>query len=104
MYDIIGIVYIQTTTVQSEPTRRTLTQHQKFHKAKYLIDQLPALASEVGMEEFLERMDVLEQLRDIWTRGGNAVVVEVPDWNESCARDSSGISQPNKIVNLQEMC
>lgn len=104
MYDIIGIVYIQTTTVQSEPTRRTLTQHQKFHKAKYLIDQLPALASEVGMEEFLERMDVLEQLRDIWTRGGNAVVVEVPDWNESCAGDSSGISQPNKIVNLQEMC
>ena len=104
MYDIIGIVYIQKTTVQSEPTRRILTQHQKFHKAKCLIDQLPALASEVGMEEFLEHMDVLEQLRDIWTRGGNAVVVEVPDWNESCAGDSSGISQPNKIVNLQEMC
>ena len=90
--------------MQSEPTRRILTQHQKFHKAKCLIDQLPALASEVGMEEFLEHMDVLEQLRDIWTRGGNAVVVEVPDWNESCAGDSSGISQPNKIVNLQEMC
>ena len=104
MYDIIGIVYIQTTTVQSEPTRRILTQHQKFHKAKYLLDQPPALASEVGMEEFLERMNVLEQLRDIWKRGGNAVVVEVPDWNESCAGDSSGISQPNKIVNLQEMC
>ena len=56
------------------------------------------------MEEFLERMDVLEQLRDILEKRGNAVVVEVPDWNESCAGDSSGISQPNKIVNLQEMC
>ena len=99
MYDIIGIVYIQTTTVQSEPTR-TLNQHQKFHKAKYLIDQLPALASEVEMEEFLERMDVLEQLRDIWTRGGNAVVVEVPDWNESCAGDSSGISQWHSQIKL----
>ena len=102
---LLGLfIYIQKTTVQSEPTRRILTQHQKFHKAKCSIDQLPALASEVGMEEFLEHMDVLEQLRDTWTRGSNAIVVEVPDWNESCAGDSSGILQPNKIVNLQEMC
>ena len=43
-------------------------------------------------------MDVLEQLRDIWTRGGNAVVFEVLDWNKPCARDSLGISQPNKTV------
>ena len=41
--------------------------------------------------EFLEYMEVLEQLKDIWTRGGNGVVVEVPDCNEPCVGDSSGI-------------
>ena len=55
------------------------------------MDQLPALVSEVGMEEFIKRMEVLEQLKDIWTRGGNAVVVEVFDSSEECAGISSGI-------------
>ena len=37
-----------------------LTQHQKFRKAKTTIEQLPTLAYEVGMVEFIERMNVLE--------------------------------------------
>ena len=51
-----------------------LTQHQKFRKAKTTIEQLPALASEVGMVEFIERMNVLEQIRNIWARGGKVTV------------------------------
>jgi len=43
------------------------------------------------MEEFIERMKVLEQLKDVWTRGGNAVVVEVPDCSEQCDRDPPSI-------------
>ena len=53
-----------------------LTQHQKFGKAKTTIEQLPALASEVGMVEFIERMNVLEQIRNIWARGGKVTVSE----------------------------
>jgi len=76
--------------VQSEPTRRILDQHQKFRKAKYVMDQLPALVSEVGMEEFIKRIEVLEQLKDVWTRGGSAIVVEVSDSSEECAGILSG--------------
>ena len=83
--------------MQSKPTR-ILDQHQKFHKAKYVIDQLPALTSEVGMDEFMERLEVLEQLKDVWTRGGSAVVVEVPDHDEPCAGDLSGMLKQNKIT------
>lgn len=53
-----------------------LTQHQKFRKAKTIIEQLPALASEVGMEEFMERMNVLSQIKDIWARGGKVTVTD----------------------------
>ena len=85
--------------MQSKPTR-IFNQHQKFHKAKYVIDQLPALASEVGMDEFMERLEVLEQLKDVWTRGRSAVVVEVPDHDEPCAEDLSGMLEQNKLIQL----
>ena len=44
----------------------TLTQHQKFQKAKIIADKLPSLASEVGMDEFIKRMDTLKQVHDVW--------------------------------------
>ena len=52
------------------------TKHDKFRRAQAIIEQLPSLASEVGMDEFKKRMDVLEQLHSIWARGGRAVVTE----------------------------
>ena len=43
------------------------------------------------MDEFMERLEVLEQLKDVWTRGGSAIVVEVPNHDEPCAGDLSGM-------------
>lgn len=55
---------------------KVLSQHEKFRKAKSIIDQLPSLASEVGMDEFLERVNTLDKLREIWARGGRVIVTE----------------------------
>lgn len=43
------------------------------------------------MEEFIERMEVLELLKDVWTRGGNAVVIEVPECSEQHAGAIAGM-------------
>ena len=56
-----------------------MSQHQKFVKAKKVVDKLPSLASEVGMKEFTERIDVLQSIHDIWARGGKVIVVEEDD-------------------------
>ena len=40
---------------------------------------LPSLASEVGMKEFTERIDVLQCIHDIWARGRKVIVVEEDD-------------------------
>ena len=60
-----------------------MSQHQKFVKAKKVVDKLPSLASEVGMKEFIERIDVLQCIHDIWAHGhdiwahgGKVIVVE----------------------------
>lgn len=50
------------------------------------------------MDEFMEHLEVLEHLKDIWTRGRSAVVVEVPDYDEPCAGDLSGMLKPNKLT------
>ena len=44
---------------------RALSQHQKFVKAKKVVDKLPSLASEMGMNEFTERIDVLQCIHDV---------------------------------------
>ena len=41
-----------------------------------MVDKLPSLASEVGMSEFSQQMEMLEQLHDIWFHGGKAIVNE----------------------------
>ena len=48
----------------------------------------------------MERLEVLEQLKDVWTRGRSAVVVEVPDHDEPCAEDLSGMLEQNKLIQL----
>jgi len=55
------------------------------------MDQLPALVSEVGMEEFVERIEILEKLKDVWQRGGTAIVVEVSENSEEITEISTGI-------------
>jgi len=50
------------------------------------------------MDEFMEHLKVLEQLKDVWTRGKSAAVVEVPDHEEPCAGDLSGMLEQNKHI------
>ena len=61
--------------------RTTLTQHQKFQKAKAIVDKLPSLASKVGMDEFIKRMDTLKQVHDVWAHGGSVIVFNEDDVN-----------------------
>ena len=56
-----------------------MSQHQKFVNAKKVVDKLPSLASEVGMKEFTEKIDVLQCIHDIWAHGGKVNVVEEDD-------------------------
>ena len=57
----------------------TLTQHQKFQKAKKVFDKLPSLASEVGMKDFMKQMDPLQKIHDVWAHGGNVIVLDEDD-------------------------
>ena len=85
---------LQTKNVSSaDCSRRVLNQHQKFHKAKHLIDQLPALVSEVGMDEFVERIEVLEKLKDVWERGGNASIIEICENGTEVFENSEGSTE-----------
>ena len=51
----------------------------KFVNAKKVVDKLPSLASEVGMKEVTERIDVLQCIHDIWVRDGKVIIVEEGD-------------------------
>lgn len=54
-----------------------LSQHQKFHKAQVVTQDLASLASEVGMGEFRERYALLKKLRGTWAEGKVAVVIQL---------------------------
>ena len=56
-------------------TPAALMSHQKYRQVMAIPSDLAGLASEVGHVEFLERLDVLKQLRTEWA---NAVVTVVP--------------------------
>ena len=62
-------IYFQVTSINREEVRTALSQHQKFRKVLTIAQELSSLASEVGMAEFEERLDVLKQLRDAWANG-----------------------------------
>lgn len=55
-----------------------LSQHQKFHAAHIVAQELSTLTSEVGMAGFELHLSLLKQLRDIWATGGTAVLEAVP--------------------------
>ena len=48
-------------------------------KAKKVVDKLPSLASEVGVKEFTERMNVLQCIHDIWAHVRKVIVDEKDD-------------------------
>ena len=79
-------IYFQVTSINREEVRTALSQHQKFRKVLTIAQELSSLASEVGMAEFEERLDVLKQLRDAWANGKKAtmLVVEVDDRGLVC--------------------
>lgn len=54
---------LQITGEARERTKAVLSQHQKFHKAQIVAQELSSLASEVGMPEFEERLTVLNVYR-----------------------------------------
>ena len=51
-----------------------MTQHQKFHKAQQVTQQLAALSSDAGMEEFEEHLSQMKVLWDEWARGGKVTL------------------------------
>lgn len=55
-----------------------LSQHQKFHAACIVAQELSTLTSEVGMAEFELHLSLLKQLHEIWATGGTAVLEAVP--------------------------
>ena len=40
--------------------------------------ELASLSSEVGMEEFMRRYNLLKSVRDMWTSGKNAILCQCP--------------------------
>ena len=41
-----------------------------------VVAHLPSLASEVGMDEFMKRMDTLKQVHNAWAHGGSVIVFD----------------------------
>lgn len=60
---------LQVTNVKRKESRTTLSEHQKFNKALAVARELSSLASEVGMSEFKERLNLLKEIRDLWANG-----------------------------------
>ena len=60
--------------------KSVLSQHEKFNKACMVVQDLAALASEVGMAEFEERLYIfLKQVRKVWRAGGNTTLQVLED-------------------------
>ena len=60
---------LQVTDIAQEHATRVLSQHQKFHRAQQVTHQLAALCSEGGMEEYEERLALLQLLEEKWSNG-----------------------------------
>ena len=60
---------LQVTDITQEHATRVLSQHQKFHRAQLVTNQLAALCSERGMVEYEERLAFLELLKEKWSNG-----------------------------------
>lgn len=66
---------MQVTAIKNQGEQSaTLSQHQKFHKAIKVAQEIGSLASEVGMAEFRRRYNVLKTLRDAWMNGKEVLV------------------------------
>ena len=61
----------QVTSLGKEHVHVVLSQHQKFHKAQEVAVQLATLTSEVGMEEYHDRLLLLKLLKDKLANGEN---------------------------------
>ena len=72
---LIQVNYKSVDYTTEHSGHSTLSQHQKFQKAKLIVDKLPSLASEVGMDEFMRRMDTLKKVYDAWAHGGSVIVL-----------------------------
>ena len=64
-------------------SQKRKAQHQKFHRAHKLPQELASLASEVGMAAFERRLDAMKMLKDSWTKGKEAVVIEASENSSS---------------------
>ena len=103
------IIYVQINTLSTSTRQTVISQHEKFREAKSIVNKLPSLAFEV---EFSERMEVLEQLLDIWACGGKAIVNEDKElMDENVFDDNEGKRQVMinvillfKSENLEELC
>ena len=60
---------LQVTDIFQEDATSVLSQHQKFHRASLVTNQLAALCSEGGMVEYEERLALLELLKEKWSNG-----------------------------------
>ena len=67
-------MYMQLTNIGKEHVKAVLTQHQEFHKAQQVTQQLAALSSEVGMEEYEECLAQMRVLMDEWAKGGKVTL------------------------------
>ena len=66
---------MQVTAIKNQGEQSaTLSQHQKFHKAIKVAQEIGSLESEVGMAEFRRRYNVLKTLRDAWMNGKEVLV------------------------------
>ena len=66
---------MQVTAIENQGEQSaTLSQHQKFHKAIKVAQEIGSLASEVGMAEFRRRYNVLKTLRNAWMNGKEVFV------------------------------
>ena len=66
---------------------RILTQHEKYRRANRFAQKLSELCSEVGMREYVERLNTMKKLVLTWSKGGRAALVST----ENADDDGSGI-------------
>ena len=78
--------FVQVTTIENQGEQSaTLSQHQKFHKAIKVAQEIGFLASEVGMAEFRRRYDALKTLRHAWMNGKEVLVSVLNEGTCICA-------------------
>ena len=73
---------VDVISVDQAPPSRILTEQEKYKKAFQVCQSMAQQLSSLGMDEFKERLSILQTIKSMWDEEKKVVVMELDDSNE----------------------